>query len=71
MTFYGTEWAALEDLTIVHSGVTNIPAKMYDGRYGNDPEGTNDLHVGHVAMVSARNCWIDGCRLLYAGTNPL
>jgi hypothetical protein len=70
VVFKRIEWAGLEDLTIIHMNVQAMDPNTYDA-YENDHRNIDDLHVGHVAVVGCKNCWIDGCRLMYAGTNPL
>ena len=68
--FSQVEWAGLEDLTILHPDVAAMDPKAYRG-YGNDQAGITNLHIGHVYVRLSRNCWIDNCRLLYAGTDPI
>ena len=63
--------AGVEDLTMVHAAVKALDPKVYEGRYENNHRGIKDLHVGHVNIWMSEDCWIDNCRLLYAGTDPL
>lgn len=65
------QWTGIEDLTIIHAAVTDIPLKTYRGIYKNDMQNISNLHVGHVAVVNCLNCWVDNCRLLFSGTNPI
>lgn len=63
--------AGLEDLTLVHAAVKALDSKMYEGKYKNNHNGIDDLHVGHVNIWKSEDCWMDNCRLLYAGTDPI
>jgi hypothetical protein len=62
--------SALEDLAIVHPVVKAMDPRQYQG-YANDHQGIDDLKVGHVFIGLSRNCWIQNCHLLYAGTDPV
>lgn len=65
------QWAGIEDLTIIHAAVADIPLKTYRGIYSNDTQDIRNLHVGHVTVVNSLNCWVDNCRLFFSGTNPI
>jgi hypothetical protein len=62
--------AALEDLTILHPAVEAMAPAAYRD-LANDQGGIDDLKVGHVFICLSEDCWIQNCRLLYAGTDPL
>jgi hypothetical protein len=62
--------AALEDLTILHPAVEAMDTSVYR-ELANDHNGIADLHVGHVFICLSESCWIQNCRLLCAGTDPL
>lgn len=71
--------AGLEDLTLsfVREGVEPIDREHWlDGGWSNDifqndPHGVNDLYVRLVYIKSSTNCWIDHCRFIESGTEPL
>jgi len=68
--FRGVERAGIEDVTLLHPSVKETDPSRYES-FENDHAGIDDLRVGHVNLYCAVNCWVDHCRLLFAGTNPL
>jgi hypothetical protein len=62
--------AGLEDLTVVHPVVQDLDPKVYRG-LANDHQGIADLHVGHLFIGLSEDCWVQNCRLLYSGTDPI
>jgi hypothetical protein len=66
----GVRRAGLEDLTILHAAVEGLDAKAYSA-YQNDHGGIGDLRVGHVLVYQSEDCWVQNCRLLHAGTDPI
>jgi hypothetical protein len=62
--------AALEDLTILHPAVQALNPKLYES-YENHYNRIKDLRVGHLEMRFCDDCWVDNCRFLYSGTDPI
>jgi hypothetical protein len=62
--------AGLEDLTVVHPAVRDLDPKMYRN-LANDHQEIADLHVGHLFIGLSEDCWVQNCRLLYSGTDPV
>lgn len=68
--FYRIHHAALEDLTVLHPDVERMDPESY-AAYDNEQGGVKDLYVGHLYVRGSEECWVDGCRLLCAGSDPV
>jgi hypothetical protein len=62
--------AGLEDLTVVHPAVRAQDPRIYRGME-NDHADLTDLRIGHLFIGLSEDCWVQNCRLLYSGTDPV
>ena len=72
--------SGIENLTILYQVIGYEPIDKLDWLDGgwcgdcfqNDPHGLDDLYVRQVSINnSSNNCWIDSCRILKSGTDPI
>lgn len=72
--------AGIENLTILYKvdGIDPVDRLNWkDGGwcgdcFGNDPQGQNNLYVRQISINSnSSNCWVDGCKILKSGTDPI
>jgi len=80
LEFDNTSNSGVEDLTIFYKVVGFDPIDRLDWLDGtwcnncfqNNPHGLTDLYVRQIAINSnSSNCWVDGCRILNSGTDPI
>lgn len=78
--FQNVTKAGLEDLTIYYRVDNNEPVDRQnfnsggycDSCFQNNPHGDTTLYVRQVEInLGSSNCWIDGCRILKSGTDPI
>lgn len=72
--------SGIENLTILYNVIGYEPIdrlNWLDGSwcgdcFQNEPHGLNNLYVRQVSINnSSNNCWVDGCRILKSGTDPI
>ncbi len=63
--------SGVQNLTILNPFVRDLDKKIYTGKFDDNMDGLDDLHVGHIVMHKAYDCWVDNCRILYSGTAPI
>ena len=71
--FDQAERAGLEYCTIVFDESVPRPwtVRHQEPGFVDNPRDADDLFVGGVWMVDSAHCWIEGCRIIDAGTSPL
>ena len=76
--FLNVSKAGLKNITLIYEAVdfpTYSPSNFYDlwdkRVFKNDPEGDTLLYVGHIGVKNSENIFIDNCRVLHAGTDPI
>ena len=78
--FDNVSHSGIENLTILYNvigydpidGLDWLDGKWCSSCYKNDPHGLNDLYVRQVSINnSSSNCWVDGCRIIKSGTDPI
>ncbi|MBP6507520.1 MAG: right-handed parallel beta-helix repeat-containing protein [Opitutaceae bacterium] len=69
----GVARCGLEELTIIYDATLPppIPLKTGEAAFKDNPDGRDDLHVVSICLDQVQDCWISGCLILNAGSNPL
>jgi len=67
----GCERVGIEDLSLSHPVVAEIPIGEYRFKYKNDLHGREDLRTGLIGIAHSKNCWVQNCVLTASGSSPV
>lgn len=69
----GAERAGVAHLTVIYDRTLPPPpqGRRGDPSFADKPHGRDDLFVMGIRLDRCADCWVEGCRIIDSGTNPV